>query len=116
MKNKKVNKFPSSVKDLDDNHHPVARTYLELYPGGSGLRVSQYKYVKNSEFKECRADILCYEVGGLDIKYSPPLWVKDLNEDHVSSAEVFIENTQDGFCGPIISYYVRYHANNSYYS
>ena len=51
MKNKNIQKFPLTVKDLDQDHHPVAKSFLEVYPGGAGLRVSQYKYVENVQFK-----------------------------------------------------------------
>ena len=114
-KNKQVEKFPASVHDLDKDHYQVARTFVEIYPGGAGLRVSQYKYVENSEFRHRdSADILCYESGGLDIKHNtPPPF--SINEDHLSSGEVFIENIRDGFCGPVTSYYLRYNANNSFF-
>ena len=38
-KNIEVIQFPKSIKDLDENHFPLARTYLEVYPGGAGMRV-----------------------------------------------------------------------------
>ena len=114
-KNKEVLRFPSSVKDLDDDHHPASRTFMELYPGGSGLRISQYKFVENVEFKPTTCYGLSYGTGGLEINYSPPFWVQEINKDHLSPDEVFIENVQDGFCGPIVSFYERYHSNNSFF-
>ena len=80
------------------------------------MRVCQYRYVKNSEFKLRRnLDSLCYGTSDDDYIYTPPAWIHDVNEDHLHKSEAFIENIQDGYCGPVISYYERYHANNSFF-
>lgn len=38
-KNNAINKFPESVQELEENHFPFARSFLEIYPGGAGMRV-----------------------------------------------------------------------------
>ena len=40
-KNIEIRDFPVSVRDLDEYHYPLARSFLELYPGGAGMRVRE---------------------------------------------------------------------------
>lgn len=41
LKNNDVTVFPASLKELDENHFPLARSFLEIYPGGAGMRVRE---------------------------------------------------------------------------
>lgn len=59
-------------------------------------------------------DCLCYAPSERMNRPVFPLWTEDINRDHIGVDESFIENVQDGYCGPFTSYYVRYNNINSY--
>ena len=54
------------------------------------MRVSQYPFIVNSSFD--------------DKSRITPDWI---NEYHVSADESFIPQQNDGFCGPIVSYWCK---------
>ena len=68
---------------------------------GSGFRATQYRFVANTNLCERSRST------------SRPDWIKDwhLNED-----EAYIEGVQDGFVGPIVSYWARIHSVNKFFS
>lgn len=111
----------ASKDDLDDFHKPLNRTYLDIYPGASGLRVSQFIYQSNTEdtpewklTQEEKAKILYAEGERRHIFWrSHPF--KQLHA-HLERSEVYEPGYQDGYYGPMISYYTRYDTNNSWFS
>ena len=110
-------KIPETRFQLLTRHIPVARTIIDLYPGGgcstktlfhniyftvssgAGFRSSQYIYLENSRFESDTVNIR-------------PDWI---DEFHVSSQESYIPHVQDGFCGPIVSYWSRVNSYNKWF-
>jgi hypothetical protein len=80
---------PSSLTALENSFPEVARTYIEMYPGGSGLKVSQYKMVNQWKIEEKRETV----------DWLPSWW------DNPYSG--YIPNIQHGWKGPIVSYWCR---------
>ena len=93
--------FPSKLCEAKQNHHPVAITTLDLYPGGAGFKCKQLKYLVNEEFDK-------------SVKSSSDMtWTE---KEYIYPAEAFIPYKQDGYAGPITSYYHRINLNNPYFS
>ena len=82
--------IPQTYYDLKMNHIPHSQTFCEFYPGGAGMKVSQYKYRFNQTFQE----------------ESVPI-VKDWKSYHIAEDDLFIDCVQDGYSGPVISYWAR---------
>ena len=101
--------FPSSLEDLAVWHKPAAASIIELYPGGSGLKISQYKYVENTQFID--SDHLIYDPND-PIVIPPSTWVYSRN---LKKSEVYAEGIQSGWIGPIISFWSRHDHVNCFF-
>ena len=93
--------WPTNLWESKLNHHPVAITTLDLYPGGSGFKCKQLKFLVNQEFDK-------------SVKSSSD--VKWTEKEYIWEREAFIPNKQDGYAGPITSYYHRINCVNPYFS
>ena len=97
------NSFAKSLLELRTNHTPVATSFIEIYPGGGGFRCLQFKYVNHNP------DLVLHP--------SPhPQTIKDYYKEledeidlvgYLNAEECFIFGIQDGYSGPMISYYGR---------
>ena len=112
--------FPMSYNELVTNYKPSHLTFLDMYEGGGGLRASQYKWVDNETLqreeplplwtnKQSKIDI---DVALYENKFRPR-WI---NPNHLDENNCFVKNFQNGFSGPIISYWARVHHYNAYYT
>ncbi len=112
--------FPSSYNELVTNYKPSHLTFLDMYEGGAGLRVSQYKWVDNETLnreaplplwsnKRSRTDL---DVALYENKFRPR-WI---NTQHLDEKNCFVKDFQNGFSGPIVSYWARVHHFNAYFS
>ena len=81
QKNQNVAKFPESIRDLDQHHFPISRTFIEIYPGGAGMRMSQYKYVIKEEtgLENKEIQLKYGEEEGISTRCLP-LWTVDVNK------------------------------------
>ena len=91
--------WPETLGEMERDHIPVGLTYLQLYAGGSGFVCRQYKFTKNQEFDDS------VRVGEEDYH----------NDIYVLPYESYIPFVQDGYAGPVISYYQRIHSKNPYF-
>lgn len=94
--------WPTKLYESRTNHHPVAITTLNLYPGGAGFECKQYKYLTNREFDKsvkCTSEMMA--------------WTE---KEYIFPFEAFIPFKQDGFSGPITSYYHRINCDNPFFS
>ena len=100
--------FPTTASDLS-YHKPAAASIVELYPGGAGLKVSQFKYVENETIKN--SENLIYNPSD-PVDLPPAAWVYS---SPAKKSEVFVEGLQNGWVGPIVSYWSRYDHLNSFF-
>ena len=116
-------KKPTTISSLDTNHQCVALSYLEMYPGAGGLKLTQYKFMKNSEFSNFpseelrryhesrkRKNLILYEE---EPRFDQASWIQ---ASHVFDYEAFVPNYRNGLCGPIVSYWARVNDNNSWFA
>ena len=100
--------IPKNWKELHDKHYPVALTYMEMYPGGAGCKMLQFKYLENVEFRK-------YDKDNYNELYAMPReerirrlkwegWMNDW-KSYIEEKGAFIEGQQDGWAGPIVSYW-----------
>ena len=76
---------------------------------------SQYRFMHNEITDQRTEDIvLSYGTPQSFKQVSLPFWTEDVNMEHIGKREIYIENLQDGFCGPFTSYYVRHNNINTY--
>ena len=85
--------YPNNRHDLRRYHKLVAVTVLEMYKGGSVMKVSQYKYVENNT---------SVPVSQFTQDHN---WVD--NNDHLVYSEAFQPGIQSGLAGPVVSFYGR---------
>ena len=93
--------WPTNLWDSQKNHYPVAITTLDLYPGGAGFECKQYKFLRNQDFDKsvrCSSDME---------------WTE---KEYIFPWETFIPYKQDGYAGPITSYYHRINCENPYFN
>ena len=116
-------KKPTTISNLDLNHQCVGLSYLELFPGGGGLRLTQYKYQANNDFSNFPSEelkdyhrsiqrksyLLCED----EPRFDKALW---LDKSHVLDYEGFVPNFRDGLSGPIISYWGRVNNHNAWFA
>ena len=95
------NPWPTSLLESKQKHHPVAITTLNLYPGGSGFECKQYKFLKNKDFDK--------SVKSSDSDMS---WT---DTEFIHPFEAFIPNKQDGYAGPITSFFHRVELYKSFF-
>ena len=111
--------FPESYADLEMNYKPSHLTFLDIYEGGGGLRATQYKWIKNDAFdrrdplplwtnKRSKIDV---DVALYENKFRPR-WI---NPHHLNEDNCYVRGFQDGFAGPITSFWARVHNFNSWY-
>ena len=111
---------PTTIGELERDHLCVGRTFLEMYPGGGGLKCTQYKYLSNESFEHFPSDEL--------ISYHAPRKNRHLVDDetdlteatwrnklHVDNREAFVPNFRDGLAGPIISFWARIDNRNRWF-
>ena len=94
------NPWPTCLWESKQNHHPVAITTLNLYPGGAGFECKQYKYLVNEYFDK--------SVQSSDMKWT--------DQEYIYPLEAFIPYKQDGYAGPITSYYHRVNCVNPFFT
>ena len=92
--------WPSSLWESKQNHHPVAITTLNLYPGGAGFECKQFKYLTNEDFDK-------------SVKSSDMKWT---DQEYIYPLEAFIPYKQDGYAGPITSYFQRVNCLNPFFT
>ena len=102
-----VEDFPSCRQDLEELY-PLSLTIMEIYPGGGGMRMLQFKYVTHSTDLVLRPVISPANILAL---YTEIDSIKDIS-DFIKPEKMFIFGLQDGYSGPIISFYSRIHHNN----
>lgn len=118
-------KKPTSISSLDTDHQCVGLSYLEMYPGGGGLRCTQYKYMTNNVITKFPSEELreyhhtrsrsrrSFLVAEDEPRFDQALWI---NNSHVLEEEAFVPNYRDGLCGPIVSYWARVNNNNTWFA
>ena len=74
---------------------------LNIEISGAGFRASQYRFVHNENLDED---------SGTPAREAD--WVKSW---HLNEEDAYIEGQQDGFVGPIISYWGRIHCLNKFF-
>ena len=112
--------FPKDFKELEMNHKPSHLTYIDMYEAGGGLRVSQYKWIDNDVFKfneplplwTNKHSRLGVDLALYDNKFRPR-WI---NPYHVQESNCFIRNHQNGWAGPVTSFWARLNSTNAFYS
>ena len=101
--------FPSVADDLARYHKPAASSIIELYPGGAGIKVSQFKFVENEKFKD--SGNLIYDPNS-SVYLPPEAWV---HSSPAKKSELYVEGLQDGWIGPIVSFWSRIDHVNSFF-
>ena len=107
---------PDSIFSLEKDHKCVGATHLDLYPGGGGMKCTQYKHLSNLKFSleesfrqeeelrryhdEKKIHVLYDD----EPDFSQAKWI---NNHHVYKHNTFVPNIRDGLAGPIISYWAR---------
>ena len=112
--------FPTSYTDLQKNHKPSHLTFLDMYEGGGGLRVSQYKWIENSSFERedplpfwtDRRSRISVDAALYENRFRPR-WI---NPHHLDEENCYISNYQNGFAGPITSFWARLNTTNTWQS
>ena len=112
--------FPKTFEELEMNHSQSHLTFLEMYEGGAGLKVSQYKWRNNDSFE--REDPLPFwtdrrsstdlSVALYENKFRPR-WI---NTHQVQEQNCYIKNYQNGFSGPVVSFWARLNSFNAWFS
>ena len=120
-----VREIPKTYKDLQSKHFPVAISYLELYPGSAGLKLTQFKFLRNNELKLFNKEGVHYKDDWLTVQamssseriqyFKWENWASDYSQ-YIEERGSFIENRRDGYGGPIISYYARHSDSNGWFS
>ncbi len=113
-------KKPETICDLDIEHQCVGRSFLELYPGGGGMKVTQYCHLSNSNFDNFPSpELKAYHEPRKNrflIDDEPDvteaIW---MNKSHVGNLEAFVPGLRDGLAGPIISYFARVDNNRRWF-
>ena len=110
--------IPKNYKELSDKHHPVALTVIEMYPGAAGCKMLQFKYLQNVEFKKYDKDNWL-ELQGLprEERHTRLKWEGWMTEwkNYIDERGAFIEFQQNGWAGPIISYWGRVNDKNEWF-
>ena len=114
-------KHPQTIWDLENHHKCVGSSYLELYPGGGGMKCTQYKYVTNSSFDGFPSAVLSKYHDARKNRHlvddqpdeTEATWI---NNSHVYKCDAFVPNFRDGLAGPIISYWARIDNNRRWFS
>ena len=91
--------WPETLGEMERDHIPVGLVYLQLYQGGSGFVCRQYKYRRNQEFDD-------------SVRVSEGDY---FNDCYVLPYESYIPFVQDGYAGPVISYYHKIHSRNPFF-
>ena len=118
-----MKKTPTTISCLETNHLCVGITYLEMYPGSSGLRCTQYRRMINSDFANFpseelrryhesrkRKNCILYEE---EPRFDQASWI---DNSHVFDYEAFVPNYRNGLCGPVVSFWARVNDNNSWFA
>ena len=109
--------FPNTYEDLVKNHTPSHLTFIDMYEGGGGLRVSQYKWIETFKndaplpFWTDKRSSLSVDIALYENRFRPR-WI---NQNHIGEEECYIPNFQSGFAGPITSYWARLNSFNSWW-
>ena len=109
--------FPNTYADLVKNHPPSHLTFIDMYGGGGGLRVSQYKWIETFKndaplpFWTDKRSSLSVDIALYENRFRPR-WI---NQNHIGEEECYIPNFQSGFAGPITSYWARLNSFNSWW-
>lgn len=88
---------PVSLSSLESYLPEIARTTIEMYPGGSGLKVSQYKMIPQWQNEGER----------VETDWLPKEW-----RDNFGG---YIPEIQHGWAGPVVSYWARLDATNRWF-
>ena len=116
---------PRSIGDLENHHTCVGSTFLELYPGGGGMKCTQYKFLSNQNISCEESEIHKEALRSWHEKRRNHLLVDDepdlaeanwINNHHVYKNDAFIPTIRDGLGGPIISYWARIDNNRRWFS
>ena len=110
---------PKSHKELSDEHYPVALTYIEMYPHAAGCRMLQFKFLRNKDFQKIEKDKDWLDLQGQSRveRYRRLKWQGWMREwkNYIEERGAFIEGQQDGWAGPIISYWTRVDDKNEWF-
>ena len=106
-----MSSFPKNSHELRFSHEIKAKSILEVYPGGAGMRCLQFSIVRHNPNLVLNPRI---DPENLQLIYDEIRAVKDIY-DYLDVSEVFIFGIQDGFTGPVISYFSRIHDNNAWF-
>ena len=102
FRKKPGNPWSTNLWESKQYHYSVAITTLNLYPGGAGFECKQYKYLKNDEFDKSVKSSDC------DMSWTEP--------EFIHPYEAFVPYKQDGYAGPITSYYHRVNCENPFFT
>ena len=94
----RFNSEPVSLSALERYLPEIARTRIEMYPGGSGLKVSQYKKIQQWQVEGAR----------VETDWLPQEWRESYGG--------YIPDKQHGWAGPVVSYWARLDASYRYFS
>ena len=110
---------PKSYKELSNKHQPVALTYMEMYPFAAGCRMLQFKFLRNEDFQNLDKSRDWLELHGQsrEERYRRLKWEGWMTEwkKYIEERGAFIEGQQDGWAGPIISYWARVDDKNGWF-
>lgn len=110
---------PKTLQDLTQDHRPSHLTFIDMYPGCSGLRVSQFRWMNNDILDKSSPLPLWVTPGSTNyinaLLYEDwrPRWI---DTNHLQPDNCFIPKHQDGFAGPVKSFWGRINDFNGYYS
>ena len=116
--NPNIKEIPKTWKECSDLHYPISLTHLQMYPGGSGMRQIQFQHKVNKEKNVIDADDwlnLASKTSNERVEYFK--W-RDWHleyPDFIDGQNSFREGIQDGYLGPIVSFYARQDEINTWF-
>ena len=116
--NPNIKEIPKTWKECSDLHFPISLTYLQMYPGGSGIRQIQFQQKVNKEINQIDPDDwinFASKPSNERVEYFK--W-RDWHleyPDLIDGKSSFREGIQDGYLGPIVSFYARQDEINTWF-
>ena len=85
---------PTTLEQLKVSHKEVNKTFMDIFPGSSGMRIQQFVYRENTDTtRKCKTKQID--------------WITEDEEDYVGKDNRYVPGYQSGFAGPFVSYFVR---------
>ena len=116
--NSENSSIPQNWSELAKFHFPVALSHLEMYPFGAGLRQVQFKYMVNESMKGLdQNDWLNFQAKPSNEKidfFKGRDWSTEYKK-YFDQKSAFWENFQNGWGGPVVSFYRRHDEMNTWF-